>query len=92
MFNALIKNLVNAGATVAIYFMSLALLGKEFNLAQCGLVLAIMLCIAEYALAPKAESIKAEATISPGGTRNESEMPCSPATVMVSPSHVPGRG
>jgi hypothetical protein len=92
MFNALIKNLVNAGATVAIYFMSLALLGKEFNLAQCGLVLAIMLCIAEYALAPKAEALKAEASTTPGGTKNESELPGkSPQALTVSPSHVPGR-
>jgi len=54
VFDALTKNLVNSSATVTTYFLSLALLGKEFNFAKCGLTCCAMLQIVSYALSPKA--------------------------------------
>jgi len=55
VFDALTKNLVNSSAAVSTYFLSLTMLGKEFNFAKCGLTLCIMLQIVQYALAPKFE-------------------------------------
>jgi len=53
VFDALIKNLANATAIVGTYFLSIWLLGNEFNAAKCGLIFAIVLQIVAYALAPK---------------------------------------
>jgi len=55
MFSALAKDLVNASATVATYFLSIALLGKQFNMAKCGLVLVVVFQVMQYTLAPKYE-------------------------------------
>merc|ERR1712032_362280 len=54
MFDALIRNFVNAAATVSTYVLSLFLLGKEFNFSKFGLTICIMLQIVQYAFAPKA--------------------------------------
>jgi len=56
-FSALAKNLVNASSTVSTYFLSLALLGKEFNFSKCALTICIMLHIVQYARAPKDEEL-----------------------------------
>jgi len=55
-FDALTKNFCNATATVTTYFLSLTMLGKEFNFAKCGLTIGIMLQIVQYAFAPAVES------------------------------------
>jgi len=51
-FNAIVKNLVNAGATFATYFLSLLLFGTQFNVTKFGLVLCVIQGIYQYSLAP----------------------------------------
>jgi len=53
-FDAVTKNLVNSSASVSTYFLSLALLGKDFNFAKCGLTCCIMLQIVQYMFSPAA--------------------------------------
>ena len=48
-FNAIVKNLVNAGATFATYFLSLLLFGTQFNVTKFGLVLCVIQGIYQYA-------------------------------------------
>jgi hypothetical protein len=52
-FDALVKNLVNSAATVAIFFLSLVMPPTApFNAAKCGLVMVVALQIQQYAAAP----------------------------------------
>lgn len=54
VFDALTKDLINAAATVATYFLSLVLPpAKDFNLAKCGLVFVLIFQIQQYSSLPK---------------------------------------
>mmetsp|Transcript_113271 Transcript_113271/g.206040 ORF Transcript_113271/g.206040 Transcript_113271/m.206040 type:complete len:511 (+) Transcript_113271:1-1533(+) len=55
LFSALAKDLIKTAACATTYFMSVLILGKQFNFAKCGLVLVIAVQVMQYTLAPKFE-------------------------------------
>jgi len=55
VFNAITKDLTNAFSTSIVYFLTVVLLGKHFNVTKAGLAIAVSLQVIQYALAPKAE-------------------------------------
>lgn len=65
MFSAIAKDLVNASATVLTYILSIALLGKEFNMAKCGLVLVVVFQVIQFTIAPKYGEAPKEEYVAP---------------------------
>eukprot|EP00928_Gymnodinium_smaydae_P004454 TRINITY_DN11513_c0_g1_i1.p1 TRINITY_DN11513_c0_g1~~TRINITY_DN11513_c0_g1_i1.p1 ORF type:complete len:555 (-),score=23.92 TRINITY_DN11513_c0_g1_i1:378-2042(-) len=51
-FSAVVRTLVAAGSVATTYAMSICFLGKSFNVAKFGLIIAIVLDIHQYAIAP----------------------------------------
>eukprot|EP00928_Gymnodinium_smaydae_P001864 TRINITY_DN1066_c0_g1_i11.p1 TRINITY_DN1066_c0_g1~~TRINITY_DN1066_c0_g1_i11.p1 ORF type:complete len:477 (-),score=70.49 TRINITY_DN1066_c0_g1_i11:50-1381(-) len=55
-FSAIVRSLTAASSVASTYALSVCFLGKSFNVTKCGLIVAIVLDVTQYAMAPKLEA------------------------------------